>query len=916
MSDETPLDYLTSEVDPVLAPTIRKLLKDRPKGKDAVKKAIGDIVSGSAAAPPPDTSRQRTGKTNQEFLQEMRDGKCKLGCNLNAGSPLVAELAARQGFDWCQVDMQHSPYTYEKMAHMFQGIQVGGAKAFVRVAGPGDRHGIQQAFDTGADGILVPYVNTAQEVRDAISVAKYPGKRGKEGSRSLYLNIRAQYPGGYGNLFKHALSDNKQTMVAVQIETADAIKNLDAILQVPGLDIAFIGPGDLCSSMGLIDEFASNPMAAFTDPRFQGAVGAVAAGCAKYGVIPGFWSNAAQGFTMAQAGFRFIAVTTDIECVDTGLNAELADVKKALAEAAAETGQDVLKWDGAPCATPQELRNNQPFLEEMRNGEMKVGVNLNFGKPIIAEFAAMKGFNFCMVDAQHAPMDYEKMAYMFQAIQLGGARSFVRVGGPSDRAGIQQAFDLGANGVLVPFVNTAQDVLDVVSVAKYPGKQGKEGTRSLYKNIRSQYPGGMAKTIEACLTHNKQTMVAVQIETADAIKNLDAILQVPGLDIAFIGPGDLCSSMGLMEQYKSGECFADPRFQEAIGKVAAGCAKYGVIPGTWATISMVSMVAQFGFKFIITNAEMHVCQAQLAKTIDDCTENFKTAPVPCIPWARVPAAIVASDPASNQEYLQQMKDGKCKLGCNLNLGNPMLAELCAMQGFDFCQVDAQHAPYAQERMAQMFQAIHLGGAKAWIRVGGAHDRFGIQQAFDTGADGILVPYVNTADDVRAAIAVAKYPGKEGKEGNRSLYPNIRSQYPGGMANMIPATVTANKKTMVAVQIETADAIKNLDAILQVPGLDIAFIGPGDLCSSMGILEENAANPMASFTDPRFQGAVGAVLAGCAKYGVVPGIWSNDPDLMKAGFKFMVVATDLHSCQMHVAESCRKSMAAAEELGLR
>merc|ERR1711988_1978236 len=174
---------------------------------------------------------------------------------------------------------------------MFQSTQAGGAKAWIRVGGPTDRFGIQQAFDCGADGILVPYVNTADDVRAAISVAKYPGKEGKEGTRSLYLNIRSQYPGGIENFFKYYNTDNQTTIVACQIETADAVKNLDEILQVPGLDIAFIGPGDLCSSMGLLDKHAENPMGAFADPEFQAAVGAVANGCAKYGVVPGFWAS-------------------------------------------------------------------------------------------------------------------------------------------------------------------------------------------------------------------------------------------------------------------------------------------------------------------------------------------------------------------------------------------------------------------------------------------------------------------------------------------------------------------------------------------------------------------------------------------------------------------------------------------------
>ena len=77
--------------------------------------------------------------------------------------------------------------------------------------------------------------------------------------------------------------------------------------------------------------------------------------------------------------------------------------------------------------------------------------------------------------------------------------------------------------------------------------------------------------------------------------------------------------------------------------------------------------------------------------------------------------------------------------------------------------------------------------------------------FDCGADGILAPSVNTADDVRAAVAVAKYPGKGGKEGTRSLYVNIRAQYPGGMENLMEKALTDNKRTIVAVRNTSFDA---------------------------------------------------------------------------------------------------------------
>ena len=90
------------------------------------------------------------------------------------------------------VDMQHSAFTYAQLSTMFMAIKLGGAKSFVRVSGAYDRAMIQQCYDLGADGILVPYVNNAADVIAAVSVSKYPDpdETRLKGSRSMYINIR------------------------------------------------------------------------------------------------------------------------------------------------------------------------------------------------------------------------------------------------------------------------------------------------------------------------------------------------------------------------------------------------------------------------------------------------------------------------------------------------------------------------------------------------------------------------------------------------------------------------------------------------------------------------------------------------------------------------------------------------------
>src|SRR5256886_10024375 len=169
-----------------------------------------------------------------EFKKQLRAGTPKIGLFLNSHSPTVAEQLAHSGYDWLLVDTQHGPMGFESLSAMLSGISNGGVKSLVRVAGAHDRGGIQQTLDMGADGVLVPYINTADEARQAISCTKYP----TTGTRSVYFPQRSMNKDG---LLGYAGNWNKNGIVALQVETADCIKNIDEIAAVPGLDILFLG---------------------------------------------------------------------------------------------------------------------------------------------------------------------------------------------------------------------------------------------------------------------------------------------------------------------------------------------------------------------------------------------------------------------------------------------------------------------------------------------------------------------------------------------------------------------------------------------------------------------------------------------------------------------------------------------------
>src|SRR5258706_8722008 len=106
--------------------------------------------------------------TGGEFKKQLRAGQPKLGLFLNAHSPTVAEQLAHSGYDWLLVDTQHGPMGYEKLSAMLSGIANGSAKSMVRVGGESDRPGIQKTLHLGADGGFIPYINSAEEARQAV----------------------------------------------------------------------------------------------------------------------------------------------------------------------------------------------------------------------------------------------------------------------------------------------------------------------------------------------------------------------------------------------------------------------------------------------------------------------------------------------------------------------------------------------------------------------------------------------------------------------------------------------------------------------------------------------------------------------------------------------------------------------------
>lgn len=196
--------------------------------------------------------------------------------------------------------------------------------------------------------------------------------------------------------------------------------------------------------------------------------------------------------------------------------------------------------------------------------------------------------------------------------------------------------------------------------------------------------------------------------------------------------------------------------------------------------------------------------------------------------------------------------GQPALGMSIMIPSPQLVELAAGTGFDWVLIDCEHGTITRESAELMIMAAEASGITPIVRPRTkAHQD--IVELMDCGAAGVQVPHVITRDDAQAAVAAVKFH----PAGRRSLAAGTRASGYGYKGSMGDFTQTANRETLVAVQIEDEAALANVDAILKVEGIDVFFIGPSDLSQSMGHPGNPKAEPVAKAIDATLQKIVAA-----------------------------------------------------------
>lgn len=249
------------------------------------------------------------------FKAALRDRKRQIGLWSAICSNIAAEIIAGAGFDWIVIDTEHAPNEVPGVLSQLQAMGSGTAEPVVRCAW-NDVVLMKRLLDVGGRSLLIPFVQNAEEARQAVAATRYPPL----GIRGVSVAPRANL---YGRVANYHQTAHENTCVLVQVETRKALAEIEAIASVEGVDGIFIGPSDLAAALGHL----ANP----GHPEVQAAI---ADGCARgraagkaMGIVT---QDPAEGARYLESGFTFVAVGSDVGILARGTEKLAALCKQRL----------------------------------------------------------------------------------------------------------------------------------------------------------------------------------------------------------------------------------------------------------------------------------------------------------------------------------------------------------------------------------------------------------------------------------------------------------------------------------------------------------------------------------------------------------------------------------------------------------
>ena len=250
------------------------------------------------------------------LARRLRAGETVFSAWCTLASPVVAETIAREGYPAVVLDIQHGLWDTASVIAAVAALHHAGASPLVRVP-LNDFAFVSRALDFGAEAIIAPMINTPADARAFAGAAKYPplGERSWGPQRAMALQGR-NVPTDY---LREA---NEGTLTLAMIETPAALSNVEAIAATPGIDALFVGPYDLSTAL------SGGKAQDVTAPEVERAIDQICMAASKAGKIPGIYCrDAERALAMAQRGFRFITIGSDLGLVREGAAAQVKALK-------------------------------------------------------------------------------------------------------------------------------------------------------------------------------------------------------------------------------------------------------------------------------------------------------------------------------------------------------------------------------------------------------------------------------------------------------------------------------------------------------------------------------------------------------------------------------------------------------------
>ncbi len=233
-------------------------------------------------------------------------GRVSIGSWLNLGSPLAAEVMAAAGFSWLVVDAEHTAFDMQLIAHTFRAIEARGAIPLVR-AWDHDPVTAARLLDAGAYGIVFPHVSTPAQAESLAQAMRYPPRGRRSAGTGRCVTLAPDYRKVFDDI----------VLCIPQIEDMEGIHNAEAIARVEGIDIGFLGPGDLAMSMGV----------EAGHPDHEAALQAFRVGCERAGKPCGIpVKDAASARQRIAEGFHFIDINNDMRFLEAAAAKALAEI--------------------------------------------------------------------------------------------------------------------------------------------------------------------------------------------------------------------------------------------------------------------------------------------------------------------------------------------------------------------------------------------------------------------------------------------------------------------------------------------------------------------------------------------------------------------------------------------------------------